>query len=110
VISIVSARAAVAALDHAGEIVPARRAKIAKTRNELCSWLKASGTPYIEPSANFMMIDVSPRDCRYYIPRFAERGVAVGRPFPPLENMLRVSIGTDADMARFKEVFGSLRA
>ena len=110
VISIVSARAVTAALDHANTIVPPRRASISKTRGELCSWLKSSGTPFIQPHANFMMIDVSPRDCRYYIPRFAEKGVAVGRPFPPLEKMLRVSIGTDADMAKFKEVFRSLRA
>jgi histidinol-phosphate aminotransferase len=38
----------------------------------------------------------------------AQRGVAVGRPFPPLDHMLRVSIGTDADMARFREVFLSV--
>ena len=32
-------------------------------------------------------------------------GVAPGRPFPPLDNMLRVTIGTDADMAKFRDVF-----
>lgn len=110
VISIVSARGVIAALDHSNAIVPARRARISKTRGELCSWLKSSGTPFIPPHANFMMIDVSPRDCHYYIPRFAEKGVAVGRPFPPLEKMLRVSIGTDTDMAKFKEAFRSLRS
>jgi histidinol-phosphate/aromatic aminotransferase/cobyric acid decarboxylase-like protein len=34
-----------------------------------------------------------------------DRGVAVGRPFPPLNQMLRVTLGTDADMAKFREVF-----
>ena len=27
------------------------------------------------------------------------------RAFPPLDNMLRVTIGTDADMAKFRDVF-----
>jgi histidinol-phosphate/aromatic aminotransferase/cobyric acid decarboxylase-like protein len=34
--------------------------------------------------------------------------VAVGRPFPPMDNFLRVSIGTDQDMAKFREVFWSV--
>jgi histidinol-phosphate/aromatic aminotransferase/cobyric acid decarboxylase-like protein len=37
-----------------------------------------------------------------------DRGVAVGRPFPPLNQMLRVTIGTDADMAKFREVFAQV--
>jgi hypothetical protein len=37
----------------------------------------------------------------------ARGGVAVGRPFPPLNEMLRVSIGTDQDMAKFRDVFRS---
>jgi hypothetical protein len=36
------------------------------------------------------------------------KGVAVGRPFPPLTNMLRVSIGTDRDMSKFRDVFWSV--
>jgi hypothetical protein len=32
-------------------------------------------------------------------------GVAPGHPFPPLDNMLRVTIGTDAEMAKFRDVF-----
>jgi histidinol-phosphate/aromatic aminotransferase/cobyric acid decarboxylase-like protein len=33
------------------------------------------------------------------------RKVAVGRPFPALPNMLRVSIGTAEDMAKFRAAF-----
>ena len=32
-------------------------------------------------------------------------GVAVGRPFPPLDNMLRVTIGTEPEMQKFRDVF-----
>ena len=36
---------------------------------------------------------------------FGGAGVAVGRPFPPFDKMLRVTIGTDRDMEKFREVF-----
>jgi histidinol-phosphate/aromatic aminotransferase/cobyric acid decarboxylase-like protein len=29
----------------------------------------------------------------------------VGRPFPPLDRMLRVTIGTDEQMQRFRQAF-----
>ncbi|MGD0297814.1 MAG: aminotransferase class I/II-fold pyridoxal phosphate-dependent enzyme, partial [Bryobacteraceae bacterium] len=90
VISIVSARAVVAAL--------------VKTRHELTAWLQEREVRFIEPNANFVMIDVG-RNAREFITTMPTMGVAPGRPFPPLENMLRVSIGTDADMAKFREVF-----
>jgi histidinol-phosphate/aromatic aminotransferase/cobyric acid decarboxylase-like protein len=50
------------------------------------------------------MIDVgrNARDLGNAMPRL---GVAPGRPFPPLDNLLRVTIGTDAEMAKFREVF-----
>jgi histidinol-phosphate/aromatic aminotransferase/cobyric acid decarboxylase-like protein len=50
------------------------------------------------------MIDVS-RDVREMGPAMAQRGVAVGRPFPPYDHLLRVTIGTDQEMAKFREIF-----
>ena len=104
VISIVSARAVVAALQNKETIVPERRATLAKTRKELCGWLKERGLKYIEPNANFLMIDTG-RNAREFIEGMPRLGVAPGRPFPPLDHMLRVTIGTDAEMAKFRDVF-----
>jgi hypothetical protein len=53
------------------------------------------------------MIDLE-RDAREVIYAMPPKGVAVGRPFPPMDNFLRVSIGTDQDMAKFREVFWSV--
>ena len=103
VISIVTARAVLAAIADK-DLVPTRKAGYARTRRELCSWLKQNGYAYIDPQANFIMIDVG-RDTRQIGREMAENGVAVGRPFPPLDHMLRVTIGTDQDMAKFREVF-----
>lgn len=103
VISYVSIRAALAALEDR-RMVSERRARYLRTRADLCRWLSAQGFRYIEPHANFVMIDVR-RDVRQVVPAMVERGVAPGRPFPPLDRMLRVTLGTEAEMTKFKQVF-----
>ena len=104
VISIVSARAVVAALADRDNILRERKAALVKTRRELTAWLRERDVRFVEPNANFVMIDVG-RNAREFITTMPTMGVAPGRPFPPLDNMLRVSIGTDADMTKFREVF-----
>jgi histidinol-phosphate aminotransferase len=104
VISIVSARAVVAALQDRESILRERKASLAKTRRDLCGWLRERNVKYIEPHANFLMIDTG-RNAREFINTMPRMGVAPGRPFPPLDNMLRVTIGTDPEMAKFRDVF-----
>ena len=104
VINIVSARGVVAALGDKDTIVRERRATLAKTRRDTCAWLHERGVKYIEPHANFMMVDCG-RNAREFIAAMPKLGVAPGRPFPPLDNMLRVTIGTDAEMLKFRDVF-----
>src|SRR3954449_5946308 len=104
VVPIVSARAVVAALADKENIVRDRRAAFSKTRRDTCAWLRERNVKFIEPHANFMMIDCG-RNAREFIGAMPTMGVAPGRPFPPLDNMLRVTIGTDAEMAKFRDVF-----
>jgi len=103
VISILSARAVEAALAEAPSILPQRRARLIRIRSDLCAWLRSRNLRYIEPYANFVMIDVG--DARRLAELLAQKNIAVGRPFPPLDNLLRVSIGSQSDMARFKQAF-----
>lgn len=86
------------------EMVPQRQQKLAKIRADVCSWLDASGYRFIQPHANFMMIEVK-RDVAEVATQMLDHGVAVGRAFPPMNTMLRVSIGSEAEMAKFKEAF-----
>ena len=104
VISIVSARGVVAALGQQQSIVSDRKASMAKTRRELCAWLDGEKVTYVQPHANFLMIDCG-RDAHEFIDKMPRLGVAPGRPFPPLTNLLRVTIGTDQEMAKFRDVF-----
>ncbi|MGE5571171.1 MAG: aminotransferase class I/II-fold pyridoxal phosphate-dependent enzyme [Rhodospirillales bacterium] len=106
-ISILGARAVEAALADAPKIIAQRRARTAKTRGEFCEWLDRRKLRYIKPYANFVMIEVG-GDVRRIAAALAQRNIAVGRPFPPLDTMMRVTIGSDRDMARFKEAFASV--
>lgn len=107
VVSIVGARAVTAALQEQNRILTERKATLAKTRRDLCNWMRDSKVKFIEPHANFVMIDCG-RSAREFIMKMPTLGVVPGRPFPPLENMLRVTIGTDSEMAKFREVFWKL--
>ncbi|MET0534568.1 MAG: aminotransferase class I/II-fold pyridoxal phosphate-dependent enzyme [Steroidobacter sp.] len=104
VIPFVAVRASIAALQEKSTLIPERRKANAKVRSELCQWLDKNKVRYIPTHANFVMIDVK-RDVREFGAAMLRQGVAVGRPFPPLQNMLRVTIGNDENMQRFREAF-----
>jgi histidinol-phosphate aminotransferase len=103
VISFVSARAVKAALDLGPKLIEERRAKIDRTRSELCAWLKSNHIGFIPPQANFVMIETG-KDAKDVQAMMLAKGVAIGRPFPALNKMIRVSIGTDQEMAKFRRV------
>lgn len=66
--------------------------------------LNALGFPTIPSQANFFMVHLK-RPVQPVIEEFRKRGVLVGRPFPPLTEHLRVSIGTADEMRRFATAF-----
>ena len=53
---------------------------------------------------NFFMVDLK-RDVSEVSPEFRKRDVLVGRPFPPMTQHLRVSVGTQAEMDSFLTAF-----
>jgi histidinol-phosphate aminotransferase len=109
VISIVSVRAVLAALDLGPKMLEERKAKIVHTRTELCEWMSQKNIKFIPPQANFVMIETG-RDAKDVQEAMLAKGVAIGRRFPPLTKMIRVSIGTDAEMAKFRKVFTEVMA
>ena len=104
VISIVSVRAVEAALDLGPKLLEERKAKIVHTREELCAWLTQKKIRFIPPQANFLMIETG-RPAKQVQAAMLAKGVAIGREFPALSKMIRVSIGTDAEMAKFRRAF-----
>ena len=71
--------------------------------------LKALGYESIPSQTNFFMVHLR-RPVQPVIEEFRKKGVAVGRPFPPLTEHLRVSVGTADEMARFIAAFKTLEA
>ena len=65
------------------------------------------GLAHLPTQTNFMMHRIN-GDLQDYIARMREAGVRVGRPFPPMLEHLRVSVGTEQEMDRFLEAFEDL--
>lgn len=72
-----------------------------KTTRELEAW----GYPVIPSQTNFFMVSLEGRTVQPVIEEFRQRGILVGRPFPPMLNHLRVSIGREDEMDRFMKAF-----
>jgi len=84
----------------------AHEARTRKRMNDTRRWLyrelDKDGRRYIPSEANFTMIEIG-SDVKPVIEAFRERKILVGRRFASLPTWLRVSIGTDAEMAAFLE-------
>jgi len=77
-------------------------------RKRTTAELEQMGYEVIPSETNFFMVKTG-RPASEVRAEFRAKGVAVGRPFPPMLDYLRVSIGTEDEMARFmtawKELF-----
>ena len=86
----------------------ASQAWVKKVNNELRSkttaQLHAMGYETIPSECNFFMVHIR-KPVQPVIEEFRKKGVLVGRPFPPMLEHLRVSIGTPEEMGRFMTAF-----
>jgi histidinol-phosphate aminotransferase len=79
----------------------AARALVTDTLDEL-------ELPYLPSHTNFLMHYIGV-DVQEYIERFAERGIAVGRPFPPMLDYNRLSLGTPEEMESWADTLRDFR-
>jgi len=80
------------------------RSTILRTRKSVVAELAGMGYRVIPSETNFFMVHLR-RPVRPVISAFRERAILVGRPFPPLLEHLRVSVGTPDEMSRFMNAF-----
>src|SRR4030095_3943215 len=66
--------------------------------------LRGWGYEIIPSETNFFMVNVG-KDVSAVADDFKKRKVLVGRKFPPMNNWLRVSVGTEPEMTRFMAAF-----
>ena len=89
------------------------QARVKQVNNELraktVKAVQGMGYEVIPSEGNFFMVHIK-RPVVPVIAQFKTKGVLVGRPFPPMTNHLRVSVGTPAEMERFVVAFKQLFA
>ncbi len=78
--------------------------KVIALRTKTANALKAYGYDVIPSETNFFMVHLG-RQVQPVIEEFRQKDVLVGRPFPPMLEHLRVSIGTAEEMDRFLVAF-----
>ena len=78
-------------------------------RKKTAAELEAHGYETIPSETNFFMVHLGGRQVQPVIDEFRAKKVLVGRPFPPMTDHMRVSVGTPEEMGRFvtafKEIF-----
>ena len=73
-------------------------------RKKTVASVEALGFKTIPSETNFFMIHIK-RPVQPVIAEFQKKGVLVGRPFPPMTDFLRVSVGNASEMDRFMVAF-----
>lgn len=67
-------------------------------------WFTDAGYTVVPSQTNFVLVNIR-RDSREFRDVCRAQGAAVGRPFPPLTNYSRISIGTMDEMRRATAIF-----
>jgi histidinol-phosphate aminotransferase len=79
--------------------------KTIDVRKKTAADLEAHGYRTIPSETNFFMVHLGGRQVQPVIEEFRAKKVLVGRPFPPMTDFMRVSVGTPEEMARFTTAF-----
>jgi len=104
--NVMACAAALASLEDAGFV--ARNVRLnADARAALVDALRERGRDCIPSQTNFVCVPVG-GPARPLIQAFRERGISVGRPFARLDDYIRVSLGTPAEMEKFLAVFDQI--
>ena len=103
----VTALAAGLASLRAPGLVAQRKAENAQVRQATVAWLAARGFSCVPTEANCFVVDVK-RDGNAFTAAMAEHGVVIGRSWPIWPQRVRVTVGTAAEMARFRDAFAAI--
>lgn len=85
-------------------LVSERRASLRRIREGVFEWLEKRGIAYVPSVSNKFMVDVR-RPGQEVVREMAARNVYIGRVWPAWPTHVRVSIGTQEEMEKFKAAF-----
>jgi histidinol-phosphate aminotransferase len=80
----------------------------ARSKQILLEELSRLGIPWLESHTNFVMFRIQGETAQF-ASRMKERGILVGRPFPPMTDHNRVSLGRPEEMEHFAETLRAFR-
>ena len=80
-----------------------------EVRDNTIAKLRGLGYEVLPSETNFFMVGLK-REVSDVAPEFQKHDVLVGRPFPPMTQHLRVSVGTQAEMDKFMTAFKEIMA
>jgi len=85
-------------------LVPERRKSIGNVREDVFSFLEKNNFSYVKSVSNCFMVDTK-RDPRTVIQAMAKEKVYIGRVWPAWPTHVRVTVGTQEEMNKFKTAF-----
>ena len=100
----VTAMAAARTMLGEPEWIAARKRANTERRTDLMQFFEAHGFKYTPSVSNALMVDARMPTPKV-IDGLKQQGVYVGRPWPVWPTHVRISIGTSAELARFKSAF-----
>ncbi|MGH9313466.1 MAG: pyridoxal phosphate-dependent aminotransferase [Vicinamibacterales bacterium] len=89
------------------ERIAQERNRNTEARDFTVRWFERAGFKVSDSQANFIFVDLK-RPLAEFRDPCRERGVLVGRPFPPMTTHCRISISTIDDMRKAVGVFGDV--
>ncbi|MDF0733611.1 pyridoxal phosphate-dependent aminotransferase [Pseudomonas entomophila] len=90
-----------------GQLAPRRKAENARLREATTAWLGERGWRCTASQANCFMVDLR-GPAQPVVERLAKEGVLVGRVWASWPNWMRVSVGSEEDMRRFRVAFAKV--
>jgi histidinol-phosphate aminotransferase len=107
-VNVLAKYAGVAALKDAAAMDKVRTETL-RLRKQTTADLTALGFSVIPSHGNFFMVHIR-RNVSPVIQAFRQKGILVGRPFPPMTEHLRVTVGSADDMDKFMKAFKEIVA
>ena len=102
-VNVLAAAAAIASLDDPRHL-ERERLRNGEVRAFTRGFFERKGYEVAASHTNFMMVSIR-RPIEEFRKVCADRGVAIGRPFPPLTTHARISMGTMEEMRQATRVF-----
>ena len=106
-ISLLSYVAATAAIQTGEKFIANERERNRQVRDFTTDFFRKAGHTVADSQTNFLFVDVG-MPIHEFQAACKERGVRVGRPFPPLWTHCRISLGTMEEMQRATRVFAQV--